>query len=254
MSLNTQGRPTAPAAPAVAGHSDGAGPETFTGNRALAQKDVLIFEKGSEGRSGVDFAPPPEVTDRRGGLARSGPVGLPGLSEPQVVRHYTRLSQQNYAIDAGVFPLGSCTMKHNPRLNERMARLPGFADIHPLQPESTVQGALELMHRLAHWIMTLTGMPAVALSPGAGAHGELTGMAAIRAALEDKGEAGKRRKVLVPEFGARHQSGDGGLSGFHHRKHRGGRTRARRFQGVREASGRRCCRHHADQPQHLRRI
>ncbi len=89
-------------------------------------------------------------------------------------------------------------MKHNPRLNERVARLPGFADLHPMQPENTIQGALELMEELSHWILTLTGMPAVALSPGAGAHGELTGMMAIRAALEHKGEAGKRRRVLVP--------------------------------------------------------
>ena len=195
MSMNTQGRPTAPTATSAVS----AGPETFSGNRALAQAEPLIFEQSSEGRSGVDFAAAPNVASRMGGLARNGPLGLPGLSEPQVVRHYTRLSQQNYSIDTGVFPLGSCTMKHNPRLNERMARLPGFSDIHPLQPESSVQGALALMQELSRWLMTLTGMPAVALSPGAGAHGELTGMAAIRAALEHRGEAGKRRKVLVPE-------------------------------------------------------
>jgi len=193
--MNKQGRPTVPAGE----DESSAAPETFTGNRALALEEPLLFEQSAEGRSGVDFAPVPEVKDRRGALSRSGTIGLPGVSEPQVVRHYTRLSQKNYAIDAGIFPLGSCTMKHNPRLNERMARLPGFSDIHPLQPESTVQGALQLMKELSRWLMTLTGMPAVALSPGAGAHGELTGMAAIRAALEAKGEAGKRRKVLVPE-------------------------------------------------------
>ena len=196
MSMNNQGRPTAPAGNHAAA---GIGPQTFTGNRALVQDEPLIFEQGADGRSGTDFGPTPDAGDRRGGLARGGAIGLPGLSEPQVVRHYTRLSQQNYAIDTGVFPLGSCTMKHNPRLNERMARLPGFGDIHPLQPESTVQGALALMQELSRWLMTLTGMPAVALSPGAGAHGELTGMAAIRAALEHRGEAGKRRKVLVPD-------------------------------------------------------
>ena len=100
---------------------------------------------------------------RLGGVARSQPTGLPGLSEPQTVRHYMRLSQQNYAIDLGLFPLGSCTMKHNPRLNEKLARLPGFADIHPLQPQATVQGALELIDELATWLKTLTGMPAVAI-------------------------------------------------------------------------------------------
>jgi glycine dehydrogenase subunit 2 len=103
----------------------------------------------------------------------------------------------NYSIDSGVFPLGSCTMKHNPRLNEKMARLPGFGDIHPLQPQSTVQGALELIAELSRWLCELTGMPAVAISPKAGAHGELCGMMAIKAALADRGE--KRSVVLVPE-------------------------------------------------------
>ena len=193
--MNTQGRPTKPEASA----GGDTAPATFTGNRALHLEEKLIFEKDSAGRSGVDLPEPPQVADRLGGLSRGEPVGLPGLSEPQVVRHYTRLSQKNYAIDAGLFPLGSCTMKHNPRLNERMARLPGFADLHPMQPESTIQGALQLMQQLSHWILTLTGMPAVALSPGAGAHGELTGMMAIRAALEARGESGKRRRVLVPD-------------------------------------------------------
>jgi glycine dehydrogenase subunit 2 len=113
------------------------------------------------------------------------------------MRHFVRLSQRNYAIDLGLFPLGSCTMKHNPRLNERAARFEGFADLHPLQPTSTIQGALELMDELAHWLCTLTGMPAVALSPKAGAHGEMCGMLAIKAALEARGES-HRKRVLVP--------------------------------------------------------
>jgi glycine dehydrogenase subunit 2 len=107
-----------------------------------------------------------------------------------------RLSQKNHAIDLALYPLGSCTMKHNPRLDEKMARLPGFIDIHPLQPQSTVQGALALMGELARWLTTLTGMAAVALSPKAGAHGELCGILAIRAAHEARGDA--RRTVLVP--------------------------------------------------------
>jgi glycine dehydrogenase subunit 2 len=110
-----------------------------------------------------------------------------------------RLSQMNYGIDTGLFPLGSCTMKHNARLNERMARLPGFADVHPLQPVSTVQGALELMSELGRYLATLTGMTAVALSPKAGAHGELCGMMAIKAAIDAKGEGATRKVVLVPE-------------------------------------------------------
>ena len=118
---------------------------TFTGNRGLAIEEPLIFEIGSPETSGVDFEVPQESETRLGGLERSETIGLPGLSEPQAIRHYVRLSQKNYSIDTGIFPLGSCTMKHNPRLNEKVARLPGFADIHPLQPEKTVQGALDLM-------------------------------------------------------------------------------------------------------------
>ncbi len=166
-------------------------------NRGLQIEEPLIFEIGAEGRSGVDLPEPPAHTDRLGGLRRDEPIGLPGLSEPQVVRHYTRLSQKNYAIDAGIYPLGSCTMKHNPRLNEALARLPGFAQLHPLQPESTVQGALALIDELARWLKTLTGMPAVAMSPAAGAHGELCGTMVIRAALEARGDA--RKVVLVPD-------------------------------------------------------
>ncbi|MBU2089930.1 MAG: aminomethyl-transferring glycine dehydrogenase subunit GcvPB, partial [Alphaproteobacteria bacterium] len=164
--------------------SAGEGAPTMTGNLGLQLEEPLIFEQGEDGRCGVDLPPVPKVESKLGGLARKGRIGLPGLSEPQVVRHYTRLSQKNYAIDAGLYPLGSCTMKHNPRLNEKMARLPGFSDVHPLQPVSTVQGALELIDTLAHWLKALTGMPAVAMSPAAGAHGELCGMMAIRAAIE----------------------------------------------------------------------
>jgi glycine dehydrogenase subunit 2 len=131
------------------------------------------------------------------GLERNRPIGLAGLTEPEAVRHYTRLSRQNYAIDLGLFPLGSCTMKHNPRLNEKVARMPGFADIHPLQPADTVQGAYELIHQLAHWLIALTGMHSVAMSPKAGAHGELCGLLAIRSALEARGDA--REVILVPE-------------------------------------------------------
>src|SRR5688500_16572225 len=178
-----------------------AGPRvrTISGNKGLQIEEPLIFEQGMKGRSGVDLPAIPQHKDRLGGLKRKSEIGLPGLSEPQVVQHYTRLSQKNYAIDMGVYPLGSCTMKHNPRINEKVARLPGIGDLHPLQPVSTVQGALELIDRLAHWLKTLTGMPAVAMSPAAGAHGEMCGMMAIAAALEAKGEREQRRVVLAPE-------------------------------------------------------
>ena len=205
------------------------GPATSTGNRGLMLEEPLLFEIGRADVTGVDFDfpsplpfrggagggdvpqaqhpadsphpnPSPEgegLENRLGGLARADAIGLVGLTEPEAVRHYTRLSRQNYGIDLGFFPLGSCTMKHNPRLNEKIARLPGFADIHPLQPVSTVQGALEVMNELAHWLITLTGMHGVAMSPKAGAHGELCGMLCIRAALEARGDA--REVVLVPE-------------------------------------------------------
>ena len=118
---------------------------THTGNRGLVLEEKLIFEMGEPGRTGVDLPKPAGIKSRLGGLDRDSDVGLPGLSEPQVVRHFTRLSQKNFGIDSGFFPLGSCTMKHNPRLNEKVARMPGLADLHPMQPESTVQGALELI-------------------------------------------------------------------------------------------------------------
>jgi len=160
-------------------------------------EEPLIFEQDAEDRTGIDLPPIPKHQSRIGANRRMGKIGLPGLSEPQVVRHYTRLSQKNYGIDSVFYPLGSCTMKHNPRLNEKMARLPGFSDLHPLQPTSTTQGALELIDSLASWLKTLTGMPHVAMTPGAGAHGEFCGMAAIKSALAARGE--NRIKVLVPE-------------------------------------------------------
>ncbi|HYE47648.1 MAG TPA: aminomethyl-transferring glycine dehydrogenase subunit GcvPB, partial [Caulobacter sp.] len=189
---NNVGRPTTPQ-----GQTDAGGFASLTGGRGLVQDEALIFELGGWSKTGVDL---PEATlqaDDLGGLLRKEPIGLPGLSEPETLRHYVRLSQKNHAIDLALYPLGSCTMKHNPRLNEKVARLAGFADIHPLQPQSTVPGALELMDRLAHWLKTLTGMPAVALTPKAGANGELCGILAIKAAHEARGDTA-RKVVLVP--------------------------------------------------------
>ncbi|HXS49602.1 MAG TPA: aminomethyl-transferring glycine dehydrogenase subunit GcvPB [Sphingomicrobium sp.] len=212
MTANPSGwRPSAPA-------NEQGETQTVTGNRALMLEEPLIFEIGTTEQTGVDFecspakagaqgeaqaapsgAPGPRPSPGHGlaGLERNREIGLPGLSEPETVRHYTRLSRQNYAIDLGLFPLGSCTMKHNPRLNEKVARMPGFADVHPLQPQETVQGALQVINELAFWLLDLTGMYGVAMSPKAGAHGELCGLLCIRAALEARGD--KREVVLVPE-------------------------------------------------------
>jgi glycine dehydrogenase subunit 2 len=190
MSMNNQGRPTS------TGETGATGMATISGDRGLDHEEPLIFELG-HGAVGVDLPDVAVPDDRLGGLRRMAKIGLPGLSEPEVVRHYVRLSRMNYAIDTGLYPLGSCTMKHNPRLNEKMARLPGFGDLHPLAPQSTAQGALELISQLMTWLTTLTGMPAVAMSPKAGAHGELCGLLAIRAAIAARGES--RKRILVPE-------------------------------------------------------
>ena len=197
MSMNSVGRPTRPeAASSAEAHA------TLTGGRGLLQDEALIFELGGWEKTGVDLAEAELDASDLGDLVRSTPIGLPGLSEPETVRHYVRLSQKNHAIDLALYPLGSCTMKHNPRLNEKAARMAGFADLHPLQPVSTVQGALQLIDQLAWWLKTLTGMPAVAMTPKAGAHGELCGLLAIRAAHRAAGHglqsATPRHTVLTP--------------------------------------------------------
>jgi glycine dehydrogenase subunit 2 len=186
--------------------------ETNTGNRGLQHEEPILFDLDKPGHCGVDLPDPAIVENRLGGLARQGRIGLPGVSEPEVVRHFVRLSQMNYSIDAGLYPLGSCTMKHNPRLNEKMARLGGFADVHPLQPISTAQGALKVMDELSKWLLELTGMASVALSPKAGAHGELCGIMAMRDAIEARGE--RRQKILVPESAHGTNPATAALCGF----------------------------------------
>jgi glycine dehydrogenase subunit 2 len=171
--------------------------QTDDGNRALHYEETLLWEKERSDRSGVDM-PAPAGTPLHTGQEPREKIGLPQVSEPQALRHFVRMSTWNYSIDHGFFPLGSCTMKHNPRLNEKMARLPGFAHIHPMQPVSTVQGALGLMHDLQDWLAELTNLPGVCLTPAAGAHGELAGMMTIRRAHETKGQ-GARKIVLTPD-------------------------------------------------------
>lgn len=166
-------------------------------DHGLHYDEPVLWDIAQADHSGVDFDTP-KMTAPRTGLPIRNVIGLPQISEPQTVRHFVRLSTKNYSIDSGFFPLGSCTMKHNPRLNEKMARLPGFAQIHPMQPESTVQGALKLMHELQGWLAELTGLPGVCLTPAAGAHGELAGIMTIRKAHEVLGNTGKN-VILVPD-------------------------------------------------------
>jgi glycine dehydrogenase subunit 2 len=187
---------------------------TFTGNRGLDHEEPLLFEIGRSSVTGVDIAEPAPFADRLGGLERKEATGLPGLTEPEAMRHYVRLSRKNYSIDAGLYPLGSCTMKHNPRLNEKLARLEGFSDIHPLQPPSTAQGALEVMEELSRWLLAMTGMAAVALSPRAGAHGEICGLMAIKAAIAARAEAATRNVVLIPQSAHGTNPASAALLGF----------------------------------------
>ncbi len=165
--------------------------------------EALIFEKGALGRRAasmpsmdVPTVPLEEVIPAQ--LLRAEPAPLPEVSEIEVVRHYTHLSQRNFGIDTGFYPLGSCTMKYNPKLNEDMATLPGFARIHPLQPASTVQGAIQLMYEIEQYLAEISGMARVTLQPSAGAHGELTGLMVIKAYHQSRGE-GQRRLVLIPD-------------------------------------------------------
>jgi glycine dehydrogenase subunit 2 len=157
-----------------------------------------LYELSSPGRTGVTFpasdVPPSELPE---GLLRAD-LPLPELAEVDVVRHYTNLSKLNYSVDGGFYPLGSCTMKYNPKINEETARLPGFACTHPLQPIETVQGNLALMYQLQEWLKEISGLAAVTLQPAAGAHGELTGVLIMRAYHTARGDAG-RRKMLIPD-------------------------------------------------------
>src|SRR3954468_23940775 len=147
--------------------------------------ESLIFEKGAPGRR-VDTLPamdvPTEALDSMvpASMLRKEPAPLPEVSEIEVVRHYTHLSQRNFGVDTGFYPLGSCTMKYNPKLNEDMAALPGFAHIHPLTDAEGSQGALALMYNLQTWLAEISGFKAVSLTPAAGAQGELAGILMIR--------------------------------------------------------------------------
>jgi glycine dehydrogenase subunit 2 len=170
--------------------------------RHTSQNEGLIFEISSPGKRAFDLAPldVPQVDAAKALGAeyrREGVQGLPEVSEIEVIRHFTRLSTWNYAIDLGMYPLGSCTMKYNPRVNEFVARLDGIATEHPLQPQALSQGCLKIQQLLESCLLEITGMDAVTLQPAAGAQGELAGLLMIRAYLEKQGDA--RKKVLIPD-------------------------------------------------------
>ena len=182
------------------------------GTTGLIFNEPLLWEKGAKGRSGFslpprDVDPAPIAKELKG----QGP-DFPDLSELDVVRHFTRLSQWNFGVDSGMYPLGSCTMKYNPKINERQAALPGLAGAHPLLPETLSQGALKLMYDLERHLAEITGLPAVTLQPAAGSHGELTGMMVIAAYLKSKGQT--RTKVLIPDTAHGTNPASAALCGF----------------------------------------
>ena len=183
--------------------------------RGIAFEEPLVFEHGSRGRCGVALPPAPgaEVaSDLPAALVREGVEGMPELSELEVVRHFTRLSSWNYGIDTGFYPLGSCTMKYNPKSSEALARLPGFAALHPLTPPELSQGALELMYQLERALTEIAGMDATTLTPAAGAQGELCGLMLIRAWHQAHGNP--RKKVLIPDTAHGTNPASAALNGY----------------------------------------
>ncbi|HEX6466016.1 MAG TPA: aminomethyl-transferring glycine dehydrogenase subunit GcvPB, partial [Terriglobales bacterium] len=167
----------------------------------VSQNEGLIFEKSSPGKKAYKLPPldVPEVDPEQllGDSARENLGLMPEVSEIEIIRHFTRLSTWNYAIDLGMYPLGSCTMKYNPRVNEFVARLEGLANGHPYQPEKISQGALKILKSVSDCLIEITGMDAITLQPAAGAHGEFTGILLMRAYHESKGNP--RRKIIIPD-------------------------------------------------------
>src|SRR5713101_2082687 len=174
---------------------------TRKATRHVNQNEGLIFEKSSAGKAAWKLPPldVPEVDAAKllGSAERKQLGNMPEVSEIEIIRHFTRLSTWNYAIDLGMYPLGSCTMKYNPRVNEVVARLDGLANGHPYQPGKISQGALRIMKTLSDCLIEITGMDAITLQPAAGAHGEFTGLLIVRAHHDSKGIP--RKKVLIPD-------------------------------------------------------
>jgi glycine dehydrogenase subunit 2 len=183
----------------------------------ISQNEDLIFERSSPGKIGYQLPPldVPEVDAAEAlGSAnvRSSIEGFPEVSEVEVIRHFTRLSTWNFAIDLGMYPLGSCTMKYNPRINEAVARIEGLAWAHPYQPESLSQGAMEIVEKLEQALCEITGLDAVTIQPAAGAHGELTGILLVRALLESQGSP--RKRILVPDSAHGTNPATAGIAGY----------------------------------------
>jgi glycine dehydrogenase subunit 2 len=180
--------------------------------------EALIFDMSQPGRVAYSL-PMCDVPERsltgvvHETLLRTAPVELPEVSEVELVRHFTRLSQKNYGVDEGFYPLGSCTMKYNPKMNEAVARLSGFANAHPAQPDETVQGALELLYDLDGMLSEITGMARFTLQPAAGAHGEMTGLMIIKAYHESR-EDFKRKKILIPDSAHGTNPASAAVAGF----------------------------------------
>src|SRR5215210_5435220 len=188
----------------------------------ILQNEHLIFERSQEGRIGY-MLPPLDVDETPldqlipAELRRDDDLqGVPEVSEVDVVRHFTRISTWNYSIDLGMYPLGSCTMKYNSRLNEKVARIAGFANLHPLAPESESQGALRLMFELQEMLVEITGLSGITLQPAAGAQGEMTGVLLIRAFLDERdGEESKNRRVmLIPDSAHGTNPASAAIAGF----------------------------------------
>ena len=184
--------------PAASPHESGAAPVAAPLGAGLLPDQPLLFEQSVPGRRGVQLPAldVPRAAPLPAALLRTA-LPLPELSEPEVVRHFTNTSRRNFSIDQGFYPLGSCTMKYNPKINDRVADLPGLALIHPYQDEATVPGMLRLLGELQEWLGEIAGLPAVSLQPSAGAHGELTGALIIRACHEAAGR--RRTTMLVPD-------------------------------------------------------
>src|SRR6266581_3516792 len=188
-----------------------------------SQNEQLIFERSQTGRAGFSL-PPLDVPETsidemipRNFQRDDDLRGMPEVTEVDVVRHFTRMSTWNYSIDLGMYPLGSCTMKYNSRVNEKVARIPGFANLHPLASEAEAQGALEIVYELQQLLAEITGLPAVSLQPAAGAHGEMTGIMIIRAfidARDGKEQSAKRRTMLIPDSAHGTNPASAHLSGF----------------------------------------